>query len=99
MNNLIPAIEQWFIDRGLDKGDGKGQLKKLLEEVGELIEAHLDDNVHEQEDAIGDIVVVLIGYCLQKGYNFTSCVNGAYDVIKQRKGKVINGVFVKENEN
>lgn len=33
---LKPLVEQWFVDRGLDKRDGSGQLEKLQEEVDEL---------------------------------------------------------------
>jgi hypothetical protein len=31
-----------------------------------------------------------------KGIKLEHCVNSAYNVIKDRKGKMINGTFVKE---
>lgn len=64
---LKPLIEQWFVDRGLDKRDGSGQLEKLQEEVDELKQAYIEVNRQEEIDAVGDILVVLIGYCLQRG--------------------------------
>lgn len=93
---LKPLIEQWFVDRGLDKRDGSGQLEKLQEEVDELKQAYIEVNREEEIDAVGDILVVLIGYCLQRGLDIEECLSVAYNVIKNRTGKVVNGVFVKD---
>ena len=32
----------------------------------------------------------------EQGYNIEDCIGTAYDVINQRKGKMVNGTFVKE---
>lgn len=93
---LKPLVEQWFVDRGLDKRDGSGQLEKLQEEVDELKQAYIEVNREEEIDAVGDIIVVLIGYCLQRGLDIEECLSVAYNVIKNRTGKVVNGVFVKD---
>lgn len=93
---LKPLVEQWFIDRGLDKRDGSGQLEKLQEEVDELKQAYIEVNRDEEIDAVGDILVVLIGYCLQRDLDIEECLSVAYNVIKNRTGKVVNGVFVKD---
>ena len=95
-NTLKPLVEQWFFDRGLDKRDGSGQLEKLQEEVDELKQAYIEVNRDEEIDAVGDILVVLIGYCLQRGLDIEECLSVAYNVIKNRTGKVVNGVFVKD---
>lgn len=95
MNKLIKKVEQWFIDRNLHTLDGTGQLTKLKEEVEELLSAK---NRAEEIDAVGDITVVLIGYCTQRGLDFEECLASAYNEIKDRKGKVVDGVFVKEVE-
>lgn len=95
-NTLKPLVEQWFVDRGLDKRDGSGQLEKLQEEVDELKQAYIEVNRQEEIDAVGDILVVLIGYCLQRGLDIEQCLEVAYNVIKNRTGKVVNGVFVKD---
>lgn len=96
MNTLIEKVNQWFVDRNLEKGDGLGQLQKLHEEVYELAEARITNDFSAEVDAVGDITVVLIGYCLQRGLDFEQCLESAYNEIKVRTGKVVNGVFVKD---
>lgn len=96
LNALVQLVQKWFVERDLHKQDGIGQLAKLQEEVQELLDAREDKNISEEIDAIGDITVVLIGYCMQRGLSFTSCLDAAYQEIKDRKGKLIDGVFVKE---
>ena len=97
MNELIEKVNQWFFDRDLDEGDGLGQLQKLHEEVYELAEARIVNDFSAEVDAIGDITVVLIGYCLQRGLTLEQCLESAYNEIKDRTGKLVNGVFVKDN--
>lgn len=36
LNKLITNVQQWSVDRGLDKADSKKQMLKLYEEFGEL---------------------------------------------------------------
>ena len=52
----------------------------------------------EGKDAVGDILVVLTIYCQQKGWSIAECFQLAYDEIKNRKGKMVNGSFVKEED-
>lgn len=47
---------------------------------------------------MGDIFVTLIILCEQIGLNPIKCLDMAYEKIKDRKGKTINGVFVKEED-
>ena len=98
MDSLVTKTEQWFYDRNLQSLNGEGQLTKLDEEVQELHEAFDADNRHDEMDAVGDVMVVLIGYCLQRGIDIKECLAMAYDNIKDRKGKVVDGVFVKEQQ-
>jgi len=42
------------------------------------------------------MVVVLTNLAKLRGYNIEDCVTSAYDVIKSRQGKMINGTFVKQ---
>ena len=96
MKQLINKVEQWFVDRNLHSLNGAGQLVKLTEEVRELEDAFISDDRAEEIDAVGDIMVVLIGYCMQRDLDIMDCLASAYEEIKDRKGKVIDGVFVKE---
>jgi len=90
-------IRAWAKDRGIyDKGDSKTQYVKLMEESGELAKALLNKDYSEMVDAIGDIVVVLTNLAELEGVKVEDCIDVAYNVIAKRKGKMINGTFVKE---
>lgn len=93
---LIDKIEDWGIDRGLDKADSLMQTTKTLEEVIELQQALINKDQDEIEDAIGDIFVTLVMVCLQNNVAIEDCIAGAYQVIKDRKGKLVDGLWVKE---
>ena len=89
-------IRDWATERGLyDRGDTKTQYCKLMEEAGELGRAILKDNHVEFVDAIGDMVVVLTNLACLGGTSIEVCIDSAYDEIKNRKGKMKNGTFVK----
>ena len=68
-----------------------------MEEAGELGRALLKDNVEEQIDAIGDMVVVLTNLSELIDVPIEECIESGYEVISQRTGKMINGTFVKDN--
>ena len=93
---VIQEIKQWAKDRNLHEQDPKVQLSKLMEESGELARAILKDDLNEQIDAIGDITVVLIVLSMQLGLDYSKCVELAYNEIKDRKGKIVDGVYIKE---
>jgi NTP pyrophosphatase (non-canonical NTP hydrolase) len=90
-------IRCWAKERGIyDKGDTKTQFSKLVEEVGELAKAILEEDDVEFVDAIGDCVVVLTNLAHLGGYSIEECVEAAWTQISTRKGKMQNGTFVKE---
>ena len=89
-------IRDWADERGLyDKGDTKTQYCKLMEEAGELGRAILKDDQVEFVDAIGDMVVVLTNLAMLGGTSIEICIDSAYNEIKDRKGGMKNGTFVK----
>jgi NTP pyrophosphatase (non-canonical NTP hydrolase) len=96
MNDLIQQVIQWHKDRNLIEGsDDKSQVMKLLQELGEL-----SDSVCKGEDVmddIGDMLVVMINICERNGVEIEDCLGVAYDDIKDRKGKMVDGVFVKDD--
>mgnify|MGYP002713446067 CR=1 FL=1 len=58
---LIKLIEQWAIDRGLDKnGTVEGQMIKTAEEVAELIIGISKDDIDVIKDSIGDVFVTFV---------------------------------------
>jgi NTP pyrophosphatase (non-canonical NTP hydrolase) len=94
-------IEMWGINKGIIGPNGFGtaasQAKKTVEEVEELVNAVCDDNKAEIIDAIGDIGVTLLMQCHIQGVTFEECLRSAYDVISKRKGRMVDGQFVKES--
>ena len=96
--DVTDKIEQWAIDRGLHNADPSKQMLKLMEEVGELAEGLAKDNPDAVQDAIGDAYVVLTILSMQLGMDIRQCVKMAYNEIKDRKGRMVNGVFVKESD-
>jgi len=96
--NIYNLIRQWASERGIyTSGDAKTQCLKLQEEVGELSSAILKNNKQEIIDAIGDCVVVLTNLAVMKNLNIEDCIEAAYNEIKNRKGSMQNGTFVKED--
>lgn len=158
LQKLITNVQQWSIDRGLDKADSKKQMLKLYEEFGELASGLAKGNKEVVKDSIGDVVVVLIILAQQQGVEkisdfniicnhlqpsdlmpqasetiglislrikktndeieepivrlisylrtiakyenlkFEDCLSQAWNEIKDRKGKLIDGVWVKEED-
>ena len=96
LNKLTSAIKLWSTDRNLHKQDYKMQTLKVGEEVGELFKAIVKNDRDELIDAIGDTYVTLVILCQQLGIEFEDCVNAAYSEIKDRKGKLVDGTFIKE---
>jgi NTP pyrophosphatase (non-canonical NTP hydrolase) len=90
-------IRFWAQDKGIyDKGNSHTQYVKLMEEAGELAQALLNKDSYEIKDAIGDMVVVLTNLAVLEGMQIENCIDSAYNVIAKRKGKMINGTFVKQ---
>jgi len=90
-------IRKWAEDRNLIEGSTpEKQFIKLIEETGELAAGLARSNQDKIKDGIGDIVVVLTIMSGQLGFSIEECIDLAWDEIKDRKGKMINGVFVKE---
>tara|TARA_R110002020_G_scaffold201821_3_gene404645 strand:- start:439 stop:1263 length:825 start_codon:yes stop_codon:yes gene_type:complete len=93
---MFSKIRDWANQRGLyEKGDAKTQYIKLQEEAGELAQALLKNDEPEIVDAIGDMVVVLTNLAFLNGVDIETCIESAYKEISSRKGKMINGTFVK----
>jgi len=100
MRDIVKKVQEWSTARGLSMCDGfSSQIPKLKEELlDELIPALEREDWHEIIDGIGDIQVVLIVMCQQLAIDYDTCLEIAYNVIKNRKGKLVNGIFVKESE-
>ena len=49
-------------------------------------------------DDVGDVNVVLINLIEREGFTMQECLETAWHDIKDRKGRMIDGVFVKESD-
>ena len=93
--HLETRVVLWHRDRNLIEGStDAAQHTKLVEEVKEL-----ETNILLSQpvvDDIGDCLVVLINIAERNGLSLLDCLSHAYEDIKDRKGKMVDGVFVKE---
>lgn len=96
MQDLTELIRQWATDRNLNTADPNKQILKLGEEFGELCQGMAKNNASQVYDSIGDMYVVMVILSMQLGVSVEECVSYAYDEIKDRRGKMVDGVFIKE---
>lgn len=96
--DITELIKKWTTDRDLTSGNPTAQMVKLMEEVGELANGINKDEKWQIIESIGDIYVVLVVLCMQLGLDINDCIWVAYEEIKDRKGKLVNGLFVKEGD-
>lgn len=97
MKNIKEKVLEWGEARNLLHNENAlKQYSKLQEESNELLLSILDKDPYAQIDAIGDIQVVLIILANQLGHDFDKCLKSAYDEIKNRTGRTINGTFKKD---
>lgn len=97
---LEQAVQAWAAARGIydpvHGSNAKDQTLKALSEMGELA-----DNVlkgRDVRDDIGDVLVCLINVAALSDTDLQECLDIAYSSIKNRKGHMHNGVFIKEGD-
>jgi len=94
---LVAAVAMWHHDRNLIEGsDDKTQVVKLVEEFGELARAVAKGR--PIEDHIGDMLVVMINITERNDVSLLECLKVAYTEIANRKGRMVDGVFIKEQD-
>lgn len=103
VSDLITKINHWADERNLKQADPKIQWMRVTEEVGEIRDVLLKPTKFNEpqtalKDAIGDTLVTIIVLAHQLDLDVTECLNIAYEEIKNRKGKIVNGTFVKESD-
>lgn len=97
MTNIVNNVIEWARDKNLvDPEKSSKQMLKVMEEVGETASALAKGNMVELKDGIGDVFVTLIILAAQNGLKSEDCLETAWNEIKNRKGKTINGIFIKE---
>ena len=108
---LEQLVISWGEDKDLiKKENSEKQFMKFIEEVFEF-KTEMDfreirwdsgmdysDIVESMQLEMGDILVTLIILSSQLGIDLTECLEIAYQKISKRKGKTIDGLFVKESD-
>jgi NTP pyrophosphatase (non-canonical NTP hydrolase) len=93
----VSNVIGWADDKNLiDKEKSTKQMLKVMEEVGETASALAKGDRDELIDGIGDVFVTLIILAAQNGLKPEDCLQSAWDEIKNRTGKTVNGVFIKD---
>jgi len=95
---LEMKVIQWGEARGIVQNSTPyAQAHKTQEELNELFAAFVKGDRAEMKDAYGDILVTLIMGCATADIDLVSCLELAYNEIKDRKGYLTpEGIFVKE---
>jgi NTP pyrophosphatase (non-canonical NTP hydrolase) len=94
---LETCIIEWAKERRIFlESNPMKQSYKTLEEVTELINAIYDRDKTGIKDALGDIMVTLIIQAEMQGVDLEDCMTDVFKIISKRKGKMINGLFVKD---
>lgn len=97
--NRIHDIRMWAYARNLVNGStAQAQTVKLMEEMGELASGVAKNRPEVIADSIGDCIVVLTIIAEQMGFALEACIEDAWEQIKDRKGKMVNGIFIKEED-
>ncbi len=110
MYNIFEELEEKVIDWAHIKGilgdtvsdselEGRKlrQLGKFEEESVEFMEAVYSTNVDNVRDELGDVLVTLTVQANLWGLSLTECLDEAYNKISVRTGRMVDGVFVKDN--
>jgi len=97
IESYISKVAQWHRDRNLiDGSTDKDQTLKLLQELGELSDSVCKGK--DISDDIGDMLVVMINIAERNNLTLAQCLSRAWDDIKDRKGRMVDGIFVKEGD-
>ena len=97
MEELTNLIVQWHHDSNLiDGSSDKDQVLKLIQELGELSDSVCKGK--DVKDDLGDMMVVMLNIMERQGVSMEECLSTAYNDIKDRKGRMVDGIFVKEGD-
>ncbi len=98
LNEIQMSVTNWAHDRNLINGTtSEKQALKLTEEVGEIATC-LTKNKSKDElkSEIGDAMVCLNNLCVQNGFTLEDAFMAAWLKIKDRRGIMKDGYFIKE---
>ena len=91
---LTTCIKRWVKNRGIDTVHPRDQFIKVVE----IAEGLAKKDKQLIIDGVGDAYVTLVALCATLGLEIDECVYQAYKEIENRKGEMVDGVFVKEED-
>ena len=108
-DELEATVAKWHSDRNLLEGstDYKQGLKlreeveELLEDIKHNVDADIDPKYYKRvdlRDELGDCLVVLINIATRNNFSLYEALEYSFAKIKDRKGKMVDGLFVKEGD-
>ena len=97
-DKISHKLHKWAEKRDILNNDPHIQFTKIVEELGETSAAYNKQKPEELTDSIGDLLVTIIIFCNQVGLNPEECLNYAWKQIANRKGKTVDGVFIKKSD-
>jgi NTP pyrophosphatase (non-canonical NTP hydrolase) len=90
-------VVKWANDKGIiGMSTPKDQFIKFIEEAGELAAAIARGDSDEARDAIGDILVTVILQAELMCIDPIKELSNVVDIITKRKGRMVDGIFVKD---
>ena len=93
----VDKIRKWHHDRNLIEGStDKDQTLKLMQELGELSDSICKGK--DFKDDLGDMLVVMINIMERHDVDIIDCLATAWIDIRHRKGMMVDGIFVKEDD-
>ena len=97
-NDIEMDVIRWSEARQIiQNSTAWAQYIKGVSEMGELGDAILKKDKAQAQDGVGDVLVCLINLCAILDLDMCTCLDAAYNEIKDRKGYMnSNGVFIKE---
>lgn len=90
---LTLRLDEWRKQRNL--ADPKAQGLKVVEELAAAI--NKQDRL-KLIDSIGDTLVTVILLAQMEGLDPTKCLESAWQVIVDRKGRTVDGTFIKAED-
>jgi NTP pyrophosphatase (non-canonical NTP hydrolase) len=106
IENIEKQVVQWAEERGMfEYKRHLPRLDKFYEEVEELVDEIIipDDEGFNPDVAsikleAGDVLVTLINLLHPFGLDLETCLDAAYNKIKDRTGKMVDGQFERDDK-